>query len=239
MAKSYDPTSMGGSAREFPPTEWTKILAGRQCEAVLTELCRKYWKPIYGYLRAMGFGNEQAKDLTQGFFTDKVLGQDLVQKADREKGRFRSFLLRSVHNYAVSALRSSKACDSLEAAPDIGTTSDNPEVQFNRAWADELLQEVLAELEQECRSRDKLTHWQVFREWLFEPKIAASPVMSEICVKYGISDPSTAYHMIENTKRRFRAILRARLSRLAGSEDDIEAEIRQFIDIFSNGPARR
>jgi hypothetical protein len=45
--------------------------------------------------------------------------------------------------------------------------------------------------------------------------------------------------MIENTKRRFRAILRARLSRLAGSEDDIEAEIRQFIDIFSNGPARR
>jgi hypothetical protein len=186
----------------------------------------------------MGLGNEQAKDLTQGFFTDKVLGQDLVQKADREKGRFRSFLLRSVHNYAVSALRSSKACASLEAAPDFGTTSDDPEVQFNRAWADELLQEVLKELEQECRSRDKLTHWQVFREWLFEPRIAASPAMSEICVKYGISDSSTAYHMIENIKRRFRAILRDRLSQLAGSEDEIEVDIREFIDIFSGGPAR-
>ena len=230
---------MGGPARDFPPTEWTTILAGRQCEAVLAELCRKYWKPVYSYLRGMGLGNEQAKDLTQGFFTDKVLGQDLVQKADREKGRFRSFLLRSLHNYAISALRSSKTCDSLEAAPDIGTTSDDPEVQFNRAWADELLQEVLTELEQECRSRDKITHWHVFREWLVEPKIAASPVMSEICVKYGISDPPTAYHMIENIKRRFRAILRDRLSQLAGSEDEIEAEVRQFIDIFSSGPARR
>jgi hypothetical protein len=238
MAKPYDPTSMGGSAREFPPTEWTKILTGRQCEAVLAELCRKYWKPVYSYLRSIGLGNEQAKDLTQGFFTDKVLGQDLIQKADREKGRFRSFLLRSVHNYAVSALRSNKTCASLEVAADIGTATDDPEAQFNRAWADELLQEVLNELEQECRSRDKLTHWQVFRAWLVEPQIAASPAMSELCVKYGVSDPSTAYHMIENIKRRFRAILRARLSRLAGSEDEIEAEIREFIDIFSGGPAR-
>ena len=69
------------------------------------------------------------------------------------------------------------------------------------------------------------------------PRAAASPAMSELCVKYGISDPATAYHMIENVKRRFRSILRTRLSSLAGSEDEIEAEIRQFIDIFSGGPA--
>ena len=121
----------------------------------------------------------------------------------------------------------------------MGTTSADPEAQFNRAWADELLQEVLAELEQECRNRGKLTHWQLFHEWLFEPQIATNPAMSELCGKYGVSDPSAAYHMIENIKRRFRAILRARLSQLAGSEDEIEAEIRQFIDIFSGGPARR
>jgi DNA-directed RNA polymerase specialized sigma24 family protein len=238
MAKRYDHASMGGSAREFPPTEWTRILAGRQSEAVLAELCRKYWKPVYCYLRSMGLGNDEAKDLTQGFFTDKVLGQDLIQKADREKGRFRSFLLRSVHNYAVSAVRSSKVCSSLDDASDIGTTTDEAEVQFNRTWADELLQEVLTELEQECRSRDKLTHWQVFHEWLLEPQIAANPVMSEICVKYGISDPATAYHMVENIKRRFRALLRDHLGSLTRSEDEIEVEIRQFIDVFSAGPAR-
>jgi hypothetical protein len=238
MTRPHDDTSLGGEGRAFPPTEWTGLLHGPQREAVLAELCRKYWKPVYCYLRSVGFGNEQAKDLVQGFFTDKVLGQDLIEKADREKGRFRSFLLRSVHNYAISALRSSKACTSLEAAPDVGTTSDDPEVRFNRAWADELLQEVLRELEQECRQRDKLTHWQLFHDWLLEPDDAASCAMSEICVKYGIPDASTAYHMIENIKRRFRAILRARLSQLRGSEDEIEAEIREFIAIFSSATAR-
>jgi hypothetical protein len=237
MASPHDYTSLGGEGRAFPPTEWTRLLHYPQREAVLAELYRKYWKPVYCYLRSMGLGNEEAKDLAQGFFTDKVLGQDLVQKADREKGRFRTFLLRSVHNYAVSVLRSSKACVSLEATPDIGTTTDDPEVQFNRAWADQLLQEVLAELVQECHSRDKFTHWQVFREWFLQPDAAASPAMSEICIKYGVSDPATAYHMIENIKRRFRAILRAHLSQLAGSEDEVEAEVRQFIDIFSSGTA--
>lgn len=237
MSKQYDHTSMGGSAREFPPTEWTRILAARHSEAVMTELCRRYWKPVYCYLRSMGLGNEQAKDLTQGFFTDKVLGQDLVQKADPEKGRFRSFLLRSVHNYAISALRSSKASASLEATPDVGTTSGDPEVQFNRAWADELLHEVLAGLEQECRSRDKSAHWQVFREWLLEPDTAASCPMEEICTRYGIADVSTAYHMIENIKRRFRSILRARLSQITGSEDEIDTEIREFLAIFSDHSA--
>jgi hypothetical protein len=237
MARPCDHTSLGGEGRAFPPTQWTWLTNCPQRETVLAELCRKYWKPVYCYLRSMGLGNEEAKDLTQGFFTDKVFGQDLVQKADREKGRFRSFLLRSVHNYAVSALRSSKACTSLDATSDVGTTTDDPEVQFNRAWADELLREVLSELERECRSRDKPVHWQVFREWLIEPRIAASPEMSDICVKYGITDPGTAYHMIENIKRRFRSILRAHLSSLAGSENEIEAEVRQFIDNFSKDRA--
>ena len=79
MARRHDHTSLGGEGRAFPPTEWTWLLSCPQREAVLAELCRKYWKPIYCYLRSIGFGNEQAKDLTQGFFTDKVLGQDLVR----------------------------------------------------------------------------------------------------------------------------------------------------------------
>ncbi|MCL5280177.1 MAG: hypothetical protein M1376_09755 [Planctomycetes bacterium] len=239
MAKPRDATSLGGEERAFPPTEWTWLLHCPQRDAVLAELCRKYWKPVYCYLRSMGLGNEQAKDLAQGFFTDKVLGQDLVHKADREKGRFRSFLLRSVHNYAVSALRSSKTSASLETAPDIGTAAEDPEAEFNRAWADQLLHEVLEELEQECRQRGKLTHWQLFQEWLLEPEMETNRAMSEVCLKYGVADASTAYHMIENVKRRFRALLRGRLSALADSEQGIETEIREFIAVFSGRPARK
>jgi RNA polymerase sigma-70 factor (ECF subfamily) len=239
MAKAYDHTSLGGDARAFPPTEWTRILSCPHREAVLAELCQKYWKPIYCYLRGMGFGNEQAKDLTQGFFTDKVLGQDLAAKAHREKGRFRSFLLRAVRNYAISIQRGGTTHLSLDDDHEIGDARNNPESEFNRAWADQLLQGVLEELELECRERNKLTHWRVFHDWLLEPQIEQKrEAMDQIRARHGVPDTSTAYHMIENIKRRFRSILRDRLSVLGGSEEEIEMEIRDFIGIFSSGPAR-
>jgi len=239
MGKANDHTSSGGAERQFPATEWTKLLSGPQNAAVLAELYEKYWKPIYCYLRSMGFGNEQAKDLTQGFFTDKVFGQDLAGKADREKGRFRSFLLRAVRNYAISVQRASGTHLSLDDDHEVPDNRTDPERDFNRAWADGLLEEVLEELELECRGRNKLTHWHVFHDWLLEPQIEQKKeAMDQICVRHGVPDASTAYHLIENVKRRFRAILRDRLSALAGSEEDIDLEIHNFIDVFSGGPAR-
>lgn len=237
MARPHDHTSMGGAARQCPPTEWTRILLGRQNEAVLAELYEKYWKPIYCYLRTMGFGNEQAKDLTQGFFTEKVLGQELMQKADREKGRFRSFLLRAVHNYAISVYRAGRTQQSLDTGSELRGAGADPETEFDRAWADELLREVLQELETECQKRNKLTHWHVFRDWLLAPEQEGQN-MRDICLKYAIPEAATAYHMVENLKRRFRVMLRDHLSPLAGSDEDIEAEIHRFIEIFSCGPAR-
>jgi RNA polymerase sigma-70 factor (ECF subfamily) len=205
---------------------------------VLAELYQRYWKPVYCYLRGLGFGNEQAKDLVQGFFTDKVLGQSLVQKADREKGRFRNFLLRAVHNYAISARRGDRACQPLNPDEEDRRAGGDPEAEFNRAWADSLLQEVLNELENECSRRDKLTHWGVFHDWLLASSPGAERTMEQLCRRYGIADASTAYHMIENVKRRFRLILRDRLSQYAGSDTEIQAEIRDFIGIFSSSSAR-
>ena len=210
-----------------------------QREVILAELCRDYWKPIYSYLRAMGLGNEEAKDFVQGFFTDKVLGQEFVQKADRTKGRFRSFLLRSVRNYATSIRRANKLHWSFDDARQTPRTATDPEHEFNRAWADKILQDVLEDLEQECQQRNKTTHWRVFRDWLLEPEISEEPkTVGDLCARYGLKDASTAYHMIENIKRRFRSILYSHLRPLAGSEADVEVEVREFIEIFSRGAAR-
>ena len=74
MANFNGHTSMGGKNYQFPATEWTKILNPLGRERVYSELYARYWKPLYAYLRGRGFTNDQAKDLVQGFFTDKVLG---------------------------------------------------------------------------------------------------------------------------------------------------------------------
>jgi RNA polymerase sigma-70 factor (ECF subfamily) len=231
---------MGGAGREFPPTQWTRILSGERREALLAELCQAYWKPIYCYLRAKGFGNEQAKDLVQGFFSEKVLGEELLRKADPERGRFRSLLLRAVHNYAISVQRAEKPCRSLDEDQEPASLDSDPETAFDRAWADQLLQEVLRELELECSARGKAAHWRLFRDWFLEPGgDEGRQRMDAICARHGVPDVSTAYHMVENLKRRFRAILRDRLSPLVGPGGDVEEEIRRFIEIFSHGPARK
>ena len=89
MSRRYDYTSLGGMNRQFPSTQWTMFLDPKQRRFILAELCTKYWKPLYHYLRCKGFSNEEAKDLVQGFFTENVLGREFLERVDRMRGRFR------------------------------------------------------------------------------------------------------------------------------------------------------
>ena len=85
-----------GSHGAFLTTEWTVIdhirSGDKSSSAVLmNDLLKKYWKPVYCYLRRKGFENEQTKDLTQGFFQEIVLQRDLIEHADKSRGGFEHF----------------------------------------------------------------------------------------------------------------------------------------------------
>ena len=155
-----DRTDMGGPKGSFPATRWSEIGEayapdGTHRRAVVDYLVRKYWKPIYCYLRRKGYTNESAKDLTQGFFYELVLGRELIQRANKAKGRFRTFLLTALDHYAINVHRAEvrekrhpkDAVVSLEAfdEPPVSLTSRDmkPDEAFTYAWALELLQEVL------------------------------------------------------------------------------------------------
>src|SRR4029078_9488918 len=91
-------TSDGPSPGHFPTTRWSRvILAGEPdgplARESLAELCNAYWYPLYAYIRRRGNGPEQARDLTQDFFT-RVLKKGLLYEAAPARGRFRWFLLR-------------------------------------------------------------------------------------------------------------------------------------------------
>jgi len=112
--KTTDDTGMGGQDRMFQTTHWTQILhvQGKDIplrDRALAGLLTRYWKPVYCYLRRKGHDNEAAKDLTQGFFCDVVLDRGLVERAQRAKGRFRTFLLTALEHYVASVHRSACA----------------------------------------------------------------------------------------------------------------------------------
>jgi hypothetical protein len=227
-------TSLGGPERQFPPTQWTRITDPVQREAILAELCQRYWKPLYAYLRAKGFSNEDAKDLVQGFFTERVLGQEFIGRVDRTKGRFRNFLLVALRNYVINIQKKTRKTVPLDQEIDEPMTGDPAEVEFNRTWADTLLQGGLQELERECHRKGQDSHWQLFHTWLVEPKVGDDRKdMTLVGGQCGFVNPAQAYKVVCRMKARFRELLRSRLRTLAGSETEIDREINEFISLFS------
>lgn len=91
----------------FPATSWSLIARAAQPltpegHAALAALCERYWDPVYAFIRHSGAGAHDARDLTQGFFTTRWIEKNDLRAADREKGRFRDFLLMCVKRYLAN-----------------------------------------------------------------------------------------------------------------------------------------
>ena len=87
----------------FNTTHWTLVLdaadtQGEGAAEALERLCKSYWYPLDAYVRRFGNGPEEARDLTQGFF-ELLLEKKTYKVADRNRGKFRTFLLTSLKNY--------------------------------------------------------------------------------------------------------------------------------------------
>ena len=247
----YDHTTMGGQAQTFLTTHWSlieNIQSDQDNDKVLIgTLLKKYWKPVYCYLRRKRYKNEQAKDLTQGFFHEVVLNRDLIMQADQCKGRFRTFLLYALNKYLIDQTRREKALKriprdkivSLDIVepPELPQTITNmsPEDCFNYAWKSTLLDQTLAEVESAYLEQGMETHWHVFNERIVKPNLQGTKPLSikDICTKYGIKDELKVSSMITTVKRRFRTALKKNLRNTVTSDALISDELREIVDFFS------
>ena len=256
MSRDNRDTSIGGPGNAFQTTRWSAIrdagtLDEQRRRLSVDNLIKKYWKPVYCYLRRKGYGNEIAKDLTQGFFHEVVLGRELIQQADQAKGRFRTFLLTALDRYVTSVHRKETA---RKRRPEHGMVqlesevlSNMPRAQsqrppehvFNYVWATELLDQVLAEVRQEYCGTAKETHWKVFQARVLAPILdgAEAPPLADLCDKHGIEGESRASNMIITVKRRFGVVLRRCLRQFVQSDSEVEDEYSELIEILSKGSA--
>jgi RNA polymerase sigma-70 factor (ECF subfamily) len=242
-----DHTDMGGPGCAFLTTQWSlieELQAGTDEDSMLIDsLLRRYWKPVYYYLRRRGCDNEQAKDLTQGFFHEIVLGRDLLERADREKGRFRSFLLHALDHYLINERKRAGtrrryprggwvALDEtgLVALPGM-MSSLTPEDCYNYAWLCDLLEKVLAEVEADCRSDGLDLHWTVFRERVVRPILedSAPPSARELCERLGIDGEKRVANMLITVKRRFQAAIRGHVRNTVAREEQIDDEVQELL----------
>jgi RNA polymerase sigma-70 factor (ECF subfamily) len=255
MSKSDKETTMGGAKNVFQTTCWSEILDAKTRDetrrrAVVGNLMQRYWKPVYCYLRHKGHKNETAKDLTQGFFYEIILGRELIQQANKARGRFRTFLLTALDRYVVSEHRKETAQKRLPihglveldttVIPDLAARSDTtPEQIFHYAWAVDLLDQTLSTVQMECFETGKGVHWEVFHAKLVAPILEnyEPPPLRNLCNKYGVENETKASNMIITVKRRFDAVLKRFLRQYVQSDSEVENEFSELIGILSKGSA--
>jgi RNA polymerase sigma-70 factor (ECF subfamily) len=245
-----DQTDLGGKGGTFLTTHWSLIEGIRagedQDQALIGSLLKDYWKPVYCYLRRRGFANEEAKDLTQAFFHEIVLGKELIQQADRGKGRFRSFLLTSLRNYLINVQDKETAQKRLpkgklvpldmvgpEALPEVAEDL-SPDDCFNHVWVSSLLERALQEVETSCHEDGKTVYWKVFEERVLQPIVDETrpPSVKEICDRYGIPDGGKLANMIVTVKRRVRATLEKYVQESVMAADEAGEELQDMARFF-------
>jgi hypothetical protein len=250
-------TNMGGSVERFQTTCWSEISDARTLDearqkCIVNELIKKYWKPVYCYLRRKGYGNESAKDLTQGFFQEIVLGRDLFEKADINKGRFRTFILIALERYTadiydketaqkrspkgqLASLETSDIANSLEAQSEL-----TPEQFFHYTWASEILSQVLEKVENQCCAAKMKTHWNVFLAKVINPIINGTdaPALKDICAINGIENEAKASNMIFTVKSKFRSTMNLHLRQFVNSDSEVEDEFKEVFNVLSQNYSR-
>lgn len=246
-----DYTDIGGTGEAFLTTHWSLIQGVSSNEqersrALIGLLMNRYWKPIYCYLRRKGYNNEEAKDLTQGFFHEVVLERHLIEDADAAKGRFRSFLLMAIDRYLVNVQEMETAQKRMPKGKlvplDVVEPPELPqnlihstqEDVFNYTWISEMLEVVLEQVETKCYEDGKTIHWCIFRDRLLRPIIERiDPVsLKELCIKYGVENETKASNMIITVKRRLQTTLRHHLRNSVISDEYVEKEIEEIQKFF-------
>ncbi len=241
----------GTFGAEFPSTQWSVVLAAggrRSTEArrALESLFETYWYPLYAYVRRRGHDFHEAQELTQEFVA-RLLEKRSIEVADRERGRFRSFLIASLKHFLANEWDRARAKKrgggvrvlSLDIPIDMDTAERRyslepvhgmtPEKVFEKRWALTLVERVTERLRAEAKKARKRKLFDALKPPLMGEgggtsyaDVASSLRMKEGAVK-------TAVHRL---RKRFRERLREEIADTVDDPADIDDEIRYLIAVI-------
>jgi len=231
---------------EFTATSWTVVIQAGDPESpdaqrALEILCHKYWYPLYAYVRRRGYAPAQAEDLTQEFFY-RLIRENYLRVVDRERGRFRSFLLTAMmHFLSNEAARCSAAKrgggqrmisldeEVAEARYVKDVVSDPSAVRvFEQGWAATLLGEVQTRVRNEYVSTGKTELFEALREFLKEETGARD--YAAVAARVGMK-PGTVAVAVHRLRQRYGQLVREAVAETLAepSPGAVEAELQHLI----------
>jgi RNA polymerase sigma-70 factor (ECF subfamily) len=249
-------TGTTGSGEDLPrsptfvTTHWSVVMAAGSSDTTdarqaLTKLCQAYWYPLYAYLRRRGFSPPDAEDLTQEFFA-RFLEHNWVADADREKGRFRTFLLSAMKHFLANEwdkARAQKRGGGVALLPlEFGTAEtryshesadhDTPEQHFERRWALTLLETVAERLRREYDQEGRSELFAALHPCLVGDR--TSQPYEELAKRLNMSEPAVK-SAVHRLRQRYRQLLREEIAETVNGPGEVDTELRHLIGVLAGG----
>jgi RNA polymerase sigma factor (sigma-70 family) len=232
----------------FATTHWSVVLEAAcqenspKASDAIAQLCQTYWYPLYAYVRRKGYQPPDAQDLTQEFFA-RLLARNYLSGVNRQKGKFRSFLLGAFEHFLAKEWRRAQAqkrgggqslfsLDAVDAEnryliePAHELT---PEKIFDWRWATTLLDQAMTRMREACQTEGKAALFEKTecllsgdRSAQSYAQIAAALNMSEAALKMAVS----------RLKRRYGELVRAEIAQTVATPEEAAEELRYLLTVL-------
>jgi RNA polymerase sigma-70 factor (ECF subfamily) len=234
----------------FETTHWTMVQRARETQSdasaqkALSDFCEAYWPPLYAFVRHRGTASPEAQDLVQGFFAH-LLEQNTLSRADREKGKLRTFLLGSFQNYLFNEYDRARALKrggghqilsihehlSEAEASMMETLHLSESAAYDLVWASNVVKRAWQHLENAFEAEGK-------KEWLevLRPFVAGggkTPLNQEQAAeKLGVPI-ATLRTWLSRLRQRYREALRAEVASTVSDPAEVDQELHYLYQILT------
>ena len=228
-------------------TRWTTVRACKATDkagqAARERLCRDYWYPLYAYIKRLGHQGHDAEDLTQEFFAH-ILSGPWFERADRVKGKFRSFLFASLDNFlrdhfdGKMALKRGGAYQHIPL--DLGSAESryvqsaslriSPTAVYEVEWASALVDVAWKRVAAEYARAGKQVIFEHLKIFLTTSGDAGRHEAAAQVLGMSIDNVKVSIHRL---RQRYGATLREEVARTVASHDDVAEEMRHLREVLA------
>lgn len=229
---------------EFTATHWTEVAqaAARDesetSRAALAALCDRYWLPIYAFLRRKGYSPSDSEDLAQGFFAH-LIAENAIARADRTRGKFRTFLLGALQRHLIDESRRNsvqkRAGSRVHVSVDLQTLEEGyleesdpgltPDQVFDRRWAATILQNAYAELALEFRECGQGDRFEILKRYLGETADEGEYQLVAGQLGLAVKAVSSA---VCRLRQRFNDLVHQNVQMTVGCLEEVDEEFQQL-----------
>lgn len=243
-----NPGTLQEGGAPFHTTHWSVVVQAMasqppaSAQRALGDFCQAYWPPLYTFVRRRGHPPADAQDLVQGFFAH-LLAKDTLSRADREKGKLRTFLLGALQNYLANEYDRAQTLkrgggqhvvsmdDQLVAteAALVASHGLDEAASYDQAWVSTLVGRAWQRLEGEFAAEGKARVLELLRPFLLGGTTV--PSQEEVAARLGMAF-NTLRSILRRTRQRYRETLRDEVARTMTDPSQVDEELRYLYQLL-------